>query len=64
MRWPTAYSRPESARNPRLPRRLLPTDQTYSSVMYSLYIYEPNKVAPIVFSVLYALSAGFHTWQC
>lgn len=32
--------------------------------MYSLYIYQPNKIAPIVFTVLYAISAVFHIWQC
>ncbi|KAK2008679.1 hypothetical protein LZ32DRAFT_640503 [Colletotrichum eremochloae] len=33
-------------------------------VLYSLYIYQPSKIAPIVFTVLYALSAVFHVWQC
>ncbi|KAI1195907.1 putative RTA1 domain protein [Nemania serpens] len=30
----------------------------------SLYIYAPNKAAPIVFVVAYALSAIGHIWQC
>ncbi|KAK2036816.1 hypothetical protein LZ31DRAFT_560899 [Colletotrichum somersetense] len=33
-------------------------------VLYSLYIYQPSKIAPIVFTVLYALSAVLHVWQC
>ncbi|KAK8116853.1 uncharacterized protein PG998_005134 [Apiospora kogelbergensis] len=33
-------------------------------VPYSLYVYKPNLVAPIVFAVLYAISAICHTWQC
>ncbi|KAK3182288.1 hypothetical protein K4F52_006465 [Lecanicillium sp. MT-2017a] len=32
-------------------------------VLYSLYIYAPNKVAPIIFTVLYAVSAAFYIWQ-
>ncbi|KAI0181196.1 putative RTA1 domain protein [Hypoxylon sp. FL1284] len=30
----------------------------------SLYIYEPNKIAPIIFAVAYASSAVGHLWQC
>ncbi|KAF2877684.1 putative RTA1 domain protein [Massariosphaeria phaeospora] len=30
----------------------------------SLYIYAPNKVAPIFFAIAFALSAIGHTWQC
>ncbi|KAK6088738.1 rta1 domain-containing protein [Seiridium cupressi] len=30
----------------------------------SLYIYAPNKVAPIIFTVVYAASAVGHIWQC
>ncbi|KAH8689195.1 hypothetical protein BGW36DRAFT_365727 [Talaromyces proteolyticus] len=30
----------------------------------SIYVYAPNKIAPIVFTVLYALSACSHLWQC
>ncbi|KAK9776809.1 putative RTA1 domain protein [Seiridium cardinale] len=30
----------------------------------SLYIYAPNKVAPIIFTVAYAASAVGHIWQC
>ncbi|KAK7963878.1 RTA1 domain protein [Apiospora saccharicola] len=33
-------------------------------VPWSLYIYKPNKVLPIVFAALYAISAIFHLWQC
>ncbi|SPO01938.1 related to Rtm1p [Cephalotrichum gorgonifer] len=33
-------------------------------ILYSLYVYAPNKGAPIFFAVAYALSAGFHIWQC
>ncbi|KAF6843267.1 rta1 domain-containing protein [Colletotrichum musicola] len=33
-------------------------------VLYSLYIYAPNKWAPIVFVALYGISAVFHIWQC
>ena len=34
------------------------------TVLFSLYIYAPNKIAPIIFTVLYAVSAGFYIWQC
>ena len=30
----------------------------------SLYIYAPNKTAPILFTLLYALSAAQHIYQC
>ncbi|KAK2803603.1 hypothetical protein FQN51_003365 [Onygenales sp. PD_10] len=30
----------------------------------SLYVYEPKKVAPIVFTVMFILSGIFHFWQC
>ncbi|KAI0402891.1 putative RTA1 domain protein [Xylaria palmicola] len=30
----------------------------------SLYVYAPNKVAPIIFTVAFALSATGHLWQC
>ncbi|KAL0930894.1 rta1 domain-containing protein [Colletotrichum truncatum] len=33
-------------------------------ILYSLYVYAPNKWAPIVFIVLYGVSAVFHVWQC
>ncbi|KAK8054597.1 RTA1 domain protein [Apiospora phragmitis] len=33
-------------------------------VPYSLYIYKPNEILPIIFAVLYAISAFFHAWQC
>ncbi|KAI8959056.1 hypothetical protein F5Y11DRAFT_350904 [Daldinia sp. FL1419] len=33
-------------------------------ILYSLYVYAPDKVAPIIFAVAYALSAVFHIWQC
>ncbi|EFR04279.1 hypothetical protein MGYG_07288 [Nannizzia gypsea CBS 118893] len=33
-------------------------------VLGSLFVYAPNKVAPIIFTVAYAISAAGHTWQC
>ncbi|KAL9468414.1 hypothetical protein ACSS6W_010108 [Trichoderma asperelloides] len=33
-------------------------------VLYSLYVYAPNKGAPIVFAIAFAISAVFHIWQC
>ncbi|KEQ95233.1 hypothetical protein AUEXF2481DRAFT_4857 [Aureobasidium subglaciale EXF-2481] len=33
-------------------------------VLYSLYVYAPNKVAPVLFTVLYGISAVGHIWQC
>ncbi|KAL4931815.1 RTA1 domain-containing protein [Aspergillus undulatus] len=33
-------------------------------VLWSLYVYAPNKGAPIFFTLAYALSAGIHIWQC
>ncbi|KAH7025167.1 uncharacterized protein B0I36DRAFT_387511 [Microdochium trichocladiopsis] len=33
-------------------------------VLYSLYIYQPNNIAPIIFAVLYGISAVLHIWQC
>ncbi|KAL2264436.1 hypothetical protein VTK26DRAFT_1 [Humicola hyalothermophila] len=33
-------------------------------ILYSLYVYAPNKAAPIFFAVAYGLSAVFHIWQC
>ncbi|KAK8001171.1 hypothetical protein PG991_013393 [Apiospora marii] len=33
-------------------------------VPWSLYIYKPNEILPIIFAVLYAISAIFHLWQC
>ncbi|OQE28869.1 hypothetical protein PENSTE_c003G04047 [Penicillium steckii] len=33
-------------------------------VLGSIYVYAPNKVAPIVFSVLFGISAIGHNWQC
>ncbi|KAL3442964.1 hypothetical protein BJX65DRAFT_298601 [Aspergillus insuetus] len=33
-------------------------------VLWSLYVYAPNKVAPVVFAVLYGLSTVGHLWQC
>jgi hypothetical protein len=29
-----------------------------------LYIYAPNKAAPIFFTIAYGISAIFHIWQC
>lgn len=34
------------------------------TVLYSLYVYAPNKEAPIIFAVLYAISTAMHIWQC
>ncbi|KAL4935287.1 hypothetical protein BDV06DRAFT_217536 [Aspergillus oleicola] len=33
-------------------------------ILWSLYVYAPNKGAPIFFTIAYALSAGVHIWQC
>ncbi|KAH9900505.1 hypothetical protein F4778DRAFT_791774 [Xylariomycetidae sp. FL2044] len=33
-------------------------------VLYSLYVYAPDKIAPIIFAVLFTISAFFHIWQC
>ncbi|KAI1660550.1 hypothetical protein F4813DRAFT_400703 [Daldinia decipiens] len=33
-------------------------------ILYSLYVYAPDKGAPIFFAIAYALSAIFHIWQC
>ncbi|KAL6802736.1 hypothetical protein GGI42DRAFT_325045 [Trichoderma sp. SZMC 28013] len=33
-------------------------------VLYSLYVYAPNRGAPVFFTVAFALSAVFHIWQC
>ncbi|KAL9109406.1 MAG: hypothetical protein Q9227_005913 [Pyrenula ochraceoflavens] len=33
-------------------------------ILYSLYVYAPNKGAPIFFTIAYAISAAFHIWQC
>ncbi|KEQ81108.1 putative RTA1 domain protein [Aureobasidium pullulans EXF-150] len=33
-------------------------------ILYSLYVYAPNKVAPVVFTVLFGISAVGHIWQC
>ncbi|ETS80027.1 hypothetical protein PFICI_07556 [Pestalotiopsis fici W106-1] len=33
-------------------------------ILGSLYVYAPNKGAPIFFAIAYALSTGFHIWQC
>ncbi|KAL5041296.1 hypothetical protein BDW71DRAFT_213196 [Aspergillus fruticulosus] len=33
-------------------------------VLWSLYVYAPNKGAPIFFTIAYAVSAGVHIWQC
>ncbi|KAL3469709.1 hypothetical protein BJX99DRAFT_264954 [Aspergillus californicus] len=33
-------------------------------VLWSLYVYAPNKGAPIFFALAYALSAALHIWQC
>lgn len=37
---------------------------SYYIVYGSLFVYAPNKVAPIVFAVLYGLSAVGHLYQC
>ncbi|KAI0472989.1 hypothetical protein GGR56DRAFT_697839 [Xylariaceae sp. FL0804] len=37
---------------------------TRPPVLYSLYVYVPNKGAPIFFTVAYAISTIFHIWQC
>ncbi|KAL4903145.1 hypothetical protein BDW74DRAFT_186471 [Aspergillus multicolor] len=33
-------------------------------VLWSLYVYVPNKGAPIFFTIAYAISAAAHIWQC
>jgi len=33
-------------------------------VLGSIYVYAPNKVAPIIFAVLFGISAIGHNWQC
>ncbi|KAL2846157.1 hypothetical protein BJY01DRAFT_234659 [Aspergillus pseudoustus] len=33
-------------------------------VLWSLYVYAPNKIAPAVFAVLYGASTVGHIWQC
>ncbi|KAK3295367.1 uncharacterized protein B0H64DRAFT_424132 [Chaetomium fimeti] len=33
-------------------------------ILYSLYVYAPNKGAPIFFTIAFAISAIFHIWQC
>ncbi|KAL4797773.1 hypothetical protein BDV19DRAFT_386809 [Aspergillus venezuelensis] len=33
-------------------------------ILWSLYVYAPNKGAPIFFTIAYALAAGLHIWQC
>ncbi|KAK3985861.1 RTA1 domain-containing protein [Cladorrhinum sp. PSN332] len=33
-------------------------------VLYSLFIYAPNKIAPFIFAIAFAISAVFHIWQC
>ncbi|EAS36356.3 RTA1 domain-containing protein [Coccidioides immitis RS] len=30
----------------------------------SLYIYAPNKIAPIIFTAAFTLTGGIHLWQC
>ncbi|KAE8353777.1 hypothetical protein BDV28DRAFT_164675 [Aspergillus coremiiformis] len=30
----------------------------------SVYIYVPNKIAPVIFAVAFAASGAFHFWQC
>ena len=35
-----------------------------NTVFGSLFVYAPNKIAPIVFAVLYGISAVGHLWQC
>ncbi|EFQ87500.1 hypothetical protein CFE70_000817 [Pyrenophora teres f. teres 0-1] len=33
-------------------------------IVGSLYVYAPNKGAPIFFTIAFAISAIFHSWQC
>ncbi|KAK6224398.1 RTA1 domain-containing protein [Colletotrichum tabaci] len=33
-------------------------------ILGSLYVYAPNKAAPIFFTIVYAISAAVHVWQC
>ncbi|KAL4745324.1 hypothetical protein BDW72DRAFT_198755 [Aspergillus terricola var. indicus] len=33
-------------------------------ILWSLYVYAPNKGAPIFFAIAYAVSAAAHIWQC
>ncbi|KAF9875482.1 hypothetical protein CkaCkLH20_06863 [Colletotrichum karsti] len=35
-----------------------------AGLLYSLYVYAPNKWAPFIFIALYGISAVFHIWQC
>ncbi|KAI7785006.1 hypothetical protein LA080_008405 [Diaporthe eres] len=38
--------------------------QDGQAILGSLYVYAPNKGAPIFFTIAYAISAIFHLWQC
>ncbi len=42
----------------------LPPVATNNPVDGSIYIYAPNKAAPIFFAVGFAISGLFHAWQC
>ncbi|KAL3435091.1 hypothetical protein BDV09DRAFT_204395 [Aspergillus tetrazonus] len=33
-------------------------------ILWSLYVYAPNKGAPVFFTIAYAVSAAAHIWQC
>ncbi|KAF2664387.1 hypothetical protein BT63DRAFT_434859 [Microthyrium microscopicum] len=33
-------------------------------VLYSLYVYAPSKIAPVIFTAAFAISAAFDLWQC
>ncbi|KAL4813286.1 hypothetical protein BDW67DRAFT_178014 [Aspergillus spinulosporus] len=33
-------------------------------ILWSLYVYAPNKGAPVFFAIAYAVSAATHIWQC
>ncbi|KAH6838475.1 hypothetical protein B0I37DRAFT_449552 [Chaetomium sp. MPI-CAGE-AT-0009] len=33
-------------------------------ILYSLYVYAPNRGAPIFFTIAFVISAVFHIWQC
>lgn len=37
---------------------------SHSSVPGSLFVYAPNKAAPVVFAILFGISAVGHIWQC
>lgn len=37
---------------------------SHGSVADSLYFYAPNKVAPVIFAVLIAISMVIHGYQC